>query len=211
MSKNIRKVVSGPQRNAERTKEELISAIGDVLAEDSYSSLSIAHVAKVSKKNPKLLYLYFQDLQGLISAFFQKKLKGESIADLSHAILNNLDHILLEDVMFYIEQQYTELLKDKEWQGLLHWSAGKSDKALQELVKQQNELLTLLRSVVNKTADKRLWKEETIDEIVLITAGLRYLAIYTKGTERPFFGLDLNDPVTQERLKVAVNRLVVRS
>ena len=64
-----RKVTDGPVRNKERTKENLISALGEILKKDGFSGLNISRVAEKAKVDRRLIYDYFGSLEGLVEEY----------------------------------------------------------------------------------------------------------------------------------------------
>ena len=64
-----RKVTDGPVRNKERTKANLVTALGKILKKDGFSGLSITRVADVAKVDRRLIYDYFGGLEGLVKEY----------------------------------------------------------------------------------------------------------------------------------------------
>ena len=68
-----RKVTDGPVRNKERTKSNLVAALGKILKKDGFSGLSISRVAEVAKVDRRLIYDYFGSLEGLVKEYLDTK------------------------------------------------------------------------------------------------------------------------------------------
>lgn len=68
-----RKITDGPVRNKERTKGNLITALGQILKRDGFFGLSISRVSEESKVDRRLIYDYFGGLEGLVREYLNSK------------------------------------------------------------------------------------------------------------------------------------------
>ncbi|WP_437920381.1 TetR/AcrR family transcriptional regulator [Sphingobacterium sp. LRF_L2] len=206
MEKKVRKIVEGPIRNKERTKEKLVATVGKIFAEYSYADLTISKVSEVSNLNPKLIYLYFGGLDGLVHTFLETKITAFDLSNqIGTAMLDKPKKILSEDVVFLLEKKFEELISDKEWQGMLHWSVVAKDKVLRKAIEDQQEKWLL---VLNALRDNKRANQDTLDELAILMAGIQFLSVRLRTEEIPFFGLDLNDAESQSRIKTSLERLV---
>jgi len=59
-----RKITDGPLRSKERTKDNLVVAVGKILKEDGFSGINVAKVAVLAKVDRILIYDYLVTWMG---------------------------------------------------------------------------------------------------------------------------------------------------
>lgn len=209
MDKKERKVVSGPIRDKERTKKKLIATIGEILTQDTYSELTISKIASVSKLNPKLIYLYFGGVEQLIQTYLEEQGLSTALSvKVALKILENPKQIVAEDIAFFLEKQFTELLEDTQWQGILHWALVAKNKSVKKLVDERNERLDSVAETFKKSKDPNLKDTGSAAEMALVVAGARYLSIRSKMGESSFLGLDMSNEDDQDRITRAIDKII---
>ncbi|WP_437920376.1 TetR/AcrR family transcriptional regulator [Sphingobacterium sp. LRF_L2] len=210
MTTKTRKAVNGEIRNKERTKEKLVASIGKILAEETYSNLQISRIPTASGFNPKLIYLYFGDLEKLISSYLQQKSTKETLPEkISTQIHQNATQTHAEDIAYLFEEEYKTLIEDRELSGLLHWALTSKNKELTPFTKKQKSIWEKALSNLSDSKDNKINREGAQEELLLILAGITYLAIRSKvSLSSPFMGLDMSDDNTQERIKKTIDRLI---
>lgn len=207
--KKPRKVVSGPIRDKEKTKRRLIATVGKVLQKYTYSGLTITNIAKESGLNPKLIYLYFGNLDGLIEAyilekdFWSTKLKTQ-IAELAES----QQPINAEDTNDLFQAQFDSFLKDKSMQRIIHWEMGVKNKLLRKIADDREE--------VGKNALDQLateFKDTGVDiqaTLAIILGGIYYLTLHGKNNGSTVGDIDINEDEGRERIEKTIERLIFR-
>ncbi len=212
MEKKQRKEVSGPIRDKERTKKKLIATIGKILAQDSYSGLTISNIASVAKLNPKLIYLYFGGIDQIIQAYLEERgLTTALSAKVALKILENPKDIVAEDIAFFLEKQFAELLEDKEWQGILHWGLVTKNRYVKKLVDERNARIDSVADTFKKSKDPKLKHAESAAEMAIVVAGARFLSIHSTIADGPFLGIDLSSEEGQDRISSAIDKIITAS
>lgn len=209
MEKKQRKEVSGPIRDKQRTKKKLIATIGKILAEYSYSELTISRIATVSNLNPKLIYLYFGGLDQIIRAYLEDR--GTATALSAKVALNILDHpndIVAEDIAFFLEKQFAELIEDKEWQAILHWGLITKNRYVKKLIDDRNARIDAIADTFKKSKDPNLQSEKSAAEMAIVAAGARFLSMRSKNDDSTFLGLDMTDENDRERISRAIDKII---
>jgi len=113
-----RKVVQGPIRDKEKTKQKLLNAVGKILKTKGYSGLMVSKIAAVAGFDKKLIYEYFGSTDKLIDEYIRsqdywsKFELGEDV-DLSDGGR--------EMSKLAILNQFENLKKNKELQKILVW------------------------------------------------------------------------------------------
>lgn len=68
-----RKVVQGPIRDKEKTKQKLLAAVGKILRVKGYSGLKVSKIAAVAGFDKKLIYEYFGSTDKLIDEYIKSQ------------------------------------------------------------------------------------------------------------------------------------------
>ena len=66
-----RKVVQGPIRDKERTKQKLLNAVGKILKTEGYLGLKVSKISAVAGFDKKLIYTYFGSTDMVVYKFIQ--------------------------------------------------------------------------------------------------------------------------------------------
>jgi AcrR family transcriptional regulator len=137
-----RKVVQGPIRDKEKTKQKLLAAVGKILRTKGYSGLKVSKIAAVAGFDKKLIYEYFGSTEKLIDEYIRSqdywsKMNQDNIhVDFSDggkelskvAILNQFEHIK----------------KNKELQKIILWGLSESKPILKKVADEREEMGEML-------------------------------------------------------------------
>ncbi|MFD2595551.1 TetR/AcrR family transcriptional regulator [Sphingobacterium griseoflavum] len=207
--KKPRKVVSGPIRDKEKTKRRLIATVGKVLQKYTYSGLTITNIAKESGLNPKLIYLYFGSLDGLIEEYILEKdfWSARSRTHLTD-LLEQPESIGPDAINEMMQLQFDAFLKDKSTQRIIHWEMGMKNKLLRKVADDREELSNQLLAHVDST-----FEGTDVDiraTMALILGGVYYLTLHAKNNGSTIAGIDINEDEGRERIEKAIERLIAR-
>lgn len=203
-----RKVTDGPVRNKERTKANLITALGKILKKDGFSGLSITRVAEEAKVDRRLIYDYFGGLEGMVKEYLNNndywKINPEDIGDMVEACKADSGKALAYSVL---ENQFDSLINNKEMRWIITWGLSEKLPILKELdLKRENIGDEVLSAVFDKhfhASDKNFRALYAI-----LMGGVYYLTLHAKMQENPFCGIDLQHPSGEEEIKKALRQFI---
>ncbi|MFD1768853.1 TetR/AcrR family transcriptional regulator [Sphingobacterium suaedae] len=207
--KKPRKVVSGPIRDKEKTKRRLVATVGKVLQKYTYSGLTITNIAKESGLNPKLIYLYFGSLDGLIEEYILEKdfWSAKSKTQLSE-LLENPSLIGPAETNEVFQVQFDSFLKDKSIQRIIHWEMGMKSKLLRKVADDREDVGNHLLNFLDPK-----FKGTGVDiraTLAIILGGIYYLTLHAKNNGSTIGGIDINEEEGRERIEKAIERLIYR-
>lgn len=207
--KKPRKVVSGPIRDKEKTKRRLIATVGKVLQKYTYSGLTITNIAKESGLNPKLIYLYFGSLDGLIEEYILEKdfWSAKSRTHLTE-LLEQPETIGSTAVNEVMQLQFDSFLKDKSIQRIIHWEMGMKNKLLRKVADDREDMSNQLLAHIDST-----FEGTDVDiraTLALVLGGIYYLTLHAKNNGSTIAGIDINEDEGRERIENAIERLISR-
>lgn len=207
--KKPRKVVAGPIRDKERTKRRLIATVGKVLQKYTYSGLTITNIAKESGLNPKLIYLYFDNLDGLIEAYILEKdfWSGKLRTQIAEFV-ENPKPINAEETNDLFQLQFDSFLKDKSMQRIIHWEMGVKNKLLRKIAEDREEVG---KNAVDLIAAQFEGTDVDIQAtLAIVLGGIYYLTLHAKNNGSTVGGIDINEDQGRERIEKVIQKMIYR-
>lgn len=203
-----RKVTDGPLKNKERTKANLITALGKILKTDGFSGLSVSKVAESAKVDRRLIYDYFDSLEGLVNEYLHKndywKINPEDIEAIVAANKVDSGKTLAYNVL---EDQFASLMNNDEMRRIITWGLSEKLPSLKELDLRRevtgNQLITDIIDNHFVQGDKNF---RAIYAILM--GGVYYLTLHAKMLENPFCGINLNEKSGENEIKNAIRQII---
>lgn len=203
-----RKVTDGPVRNKQRTKANIIAALGKILKKNGFSGLSISRIAGQAKVDRRLIYDYFGSLEGLVKEYLDAndywKINPENVGAIVEASRADSGKALAYNVL---EDQFDSLIKNEEMRRIITWGLSEKLPSLKELdLKRENIGDQVLGEVFDghfNNTDKNFRAMYAI-----LMGGVYYLTLHAKMQENPFCGIDLQQPSGQEEIKKALKQFI---
>lgn len=199
-----RKVVQGPIRDKEKTKQKLLNAVGKILKTKGYSGLMVSKIAAVAGFDKKLIYEYFGSTDKLIDEYIKSqdywsKFEPESDMDLSDGGK--------EMSKMAIINQFDSLKKNKELQKILVWEMSESRPVLKKLLDQREEVgEELFKNITDPHFGDK--SEDYRAITALLVAGCYHLNLYTGYNGSTFCGIDMKSEDGRQKIKKAIGDII---
>ncbi|MCT3834103.1 TetR/AcrR family transcriptional regulator [Elizabethkingia anophelis] len=201
-----RKVVDGPIRNKEKTKQKLLNAVGKILATKGYSELKVSKIATVAGLDKKLIYSYFGSTDKLIDEYIKSQDFWANVDD-QEIMASGFTDGGQEITTNMILQQYDTLAKNKEYQKIILWGISETRPSLRKLADDREAVGNpLLDQVVDP-----LFKEKSKEYramLAMLVAGAYYLNLHFAVNGSTFCGLDFNKEEDAKILKDAIATII---
>ncbi|MBW3521651.1 TetR/AcrR family transcriptional regulator [Chryseobacterium sp. LC2016-27] len=195
-----RKVVQGPIRDKEKTKQKLLNAVGKILKTKGYSGLMVSKIAAVAGFDKKLIYEYFGSTDKLIDEYIKsqdywsKFELGEDV-DLSDGGR--------EMSKLAILNQFENLKKNKELQKILVWEMSESRPILKKLLDQREEVgEELFKNITDPHFGDKAEEYRAITAILV--AGIYHLNLYTGHNGVTFCGIEMKTEEGRKKIEKAL-------
>lgn len=195
-----RKVVQGPIRDKEKTKQKLLNAVGKILKTKGYSGLMVSKIAAVAGFDKKLIYEYFGSTDKLIDEYIRsqdywsKFELGEDV-DLSDGGR--------EMSKLTILNQFENLKKNKELQKILVWEMSESRPILKKLLDQREEVgEELFKNITDPHFGDKAEEYRAITAILV--AGIYHLNLYTGHNGVTFCGIEMKTEEGRKKIEKAL-------
>jgi len=203
-----RKITEGPLRSKERTKNNLVKAVGKILKNDGFSGINVAKVASMAKVDRKLIYDYFGNLDGLIKYYLENhdywNIGPENINEIMANAKSDHGKMLAYSVM---EHQFDSLINNEEMRRIITWGISEKLPVLKELdLKRENTGDEVLKAIFDPHFKESGKNFRAMYGILM--AGVYYLTLHAKMLENPFCGIDVKKESGQQEIKKALSQLL---
>lgn len=199
-----RKVVQGPIRDKQKTKQKLLGAVGKILKTKGYSGLMVSKIAAVAGYDKKLIYEYFGSTDKLIDEYIRSQdywsnFNGETDLDLSDG-----GRQLSKNAMI---NQFENLKKNKELQKILIWELSESRSVLKKVM---DEREVIGEELFKNITDPHFGEDATRYRAItaLMIAGIYHLNLYTGYNGTTFCGIDLKTEAGRKEIEAAIEEMV---
>ncbi|PIF45550.1 AcrR family transcriptional regulator [Chryseobacterium sp. 52] len=200
-----RKVVQGPIRDKEKTKQKLLAAVGKILRVKGYSGLKVSKIAAVAGFDKKLIYEYFGSTDKLIDEYIRSqdywsRINQDSVeVDLSDGGKELCKKAVLN--------QFESFKKNKELQKIILWELSESKPILRKLVEQREEAgEVLFENIIDPYFGDQALRTRAI--MALLVSGAYYLNLYTGYNASKFCGVDLKSEEGRKAIEEAIVELI---
>ncbi|MDV3666062.1 TetR family transcriptional regulator [Elizabethkingia anophelis] len=201
-----RKVVDGPIRNKEKTKQKLLNAVGKILATKGYSELKVSKIATVAGLDKKLIYSYFGSTDKLIDEYIKSQNFWANVDD-QEIMASGFTDGGQEITTNMILQQYDTLAKNKEYQKIILWGISETRPSLRKLADDREAVGNpLLDQVVDPLFKEKSKEYRAI--LAMLVAGAYYLNLHFAVNGSTFCGLDFNKEEDAKILKDAIATII---
>ncbi|REC73413.1 TetR/AcrR family transcriptional regulator [Chryseobacterium elymi] len=196
-----RKVVQGPIRDKEKTKQKLLAAVGKILRVKGYSGLKVSKIAAVAGFDKKLIYEYFGSTDKLIDEYIKSQ---DYWSKFSPNIEEEVQIGKGKDALTQgILMQFESLKKNKELQKIILWELSESKPILRKLVEQREAVgADLFGNVTDPYFGEDAQRFRAI--IALIVSGAYYLNLYPAYNASEFCGLDMKTDAGRSEIEKAI-------
>ena len=200
-----RKVVQGPIRDKEKTKQKLLAAVGKILRTKGYSGLKVSKIAVVAGYDKKLIYEYFGSTDKLIDEYIKSQ-------DYWSKVNQNVVKVDTSDggkelSKMAILNQFENLKKNKELQKIILWGLSENRPILKKIADEREDAgEALFEKVLDPHFGDKATRTRAI--MALIVSGAYYLNLYTGHNANKFCGIDLKTEDGRKEIENAIVELV---
>lgn len=188
-------------RNKERSKQQLLDAVGSILVSKGFAALKVNDIAATAGLDKKLIYRYFGSKDNLVDEYIRS--------------LDFWSNVKKDDTGFdftdggreftkqMLQQQFDYTSDSKAFQKILLWGLYESRKSLKRVAddRETNGEILLTNITDPFFAEKsNLYRAVT----ALLISGIYYLNMYAGVNATTFCGIDLTTAEGKEEIKRAL-------
>jgi len=195
-----RKVVQGPIRDKEKTKQKLLNAVGKILKTKGYSGLMVSKIAAVAGFDKKLIYEYFGSTDKLIDEYIKSQDYWSRFEPDSNIDLSDGGKELCKSAIL---NQFENLKKNKELQKILVWEMSESRPILKKLLDQREEVgEELFKNITDPYFGDKAEDYRAITAILV--AGIYHLNLFTGHNGTTFCGIEMKTDEGRKKIEKAL-------
>ena len=192
-------------RDSEKTRQEILDAVGRVLARQGFRGVGINALAREAGVDKVLIYRYFGGLSELLAEYARKSGFWPSIGNLLGRPAGSFDS-LAEMVEALLQGHLRELRQRPVTQEIMRWELHARNDLTDELARHRElqglEIMDLLPKPEQDDPELDLPAMGAI-----LHAGLTYLVLRAK-TADVYMGIDLTDDGDWDRIDRALSSLL---
>lgn len=195
-----RKIVQGPRRDREKTKQKLLNAVGKIIKTKGYSGLLVSKIADVAGFDKKLIYEYFGSTENLIEEY----IKSQDYWSKIDVVLEDNGKDFVKNVL---KNQFDGIHKNKELQRIIVWELSESKPILKKLLEEREEVGERFFAHVT---DPHFGKSASTYRamVALMVGGIYHLNLFSEHNGSRFCGIDLNSTDGRKEISKAIETLV---
>jgi AcrR family transcriptional regulator len=197
------------KRDKEATKQKLIDAVSAIVLRDGFPAIGINSIAREAGVDKVLIYRYYGDLDGLLTAYVSQKDYFSNIKGVTAAfekIETREDVLRLSKAIFV--GQFRDILVNRELQEIALWEMSASNSVTAALARAREEqgmsILKEIRKVTGKT------DADVPAMAALILGGIYYIVLRSRSVD-VFNGIDLRSPRGWKRIEKSIEMLIDRA
>lgn len=191
-------------RDRERTAQQLIEALGRVLARDGFERCGVNAVAREAGLDKVLIYRYFSGMPGLLTAYAESNTFWPTVDEILGADRHTLTRPLGERLELILDALLDALRRRPETLAIMAWELTQRNPLTERLAKVREAWSQAL--IAASAFDVAAYGELGEDGIALtnlVVAGIQYLLLRAR-TVDDYGGLALNTDDGWRRIRRAI-------
>ncbi len=200
-----RKVVQGPIRDKEKTKQKLLAAVGKILRTKGYSGLKVSKIAAVAGFDKKLIYEYFGSTEKLIDEYIRSQDYWSKMNESGIEVDTSDGGKELSKIA--ILNQFEHVKRNKELQKIILWGLSESKPILKKVADDREEVGEMLfTNIIDPYFKEQSTRYRAI--AALLVSGSYYLNLYTGHNASKFCGIDLKTEEGRKEIQNAIAEII---
>ncbi len=192
-------------RNKERSKQQFLDAVGNILKTKGYRYLKVNEIAATAGLDKKLIYNYFGGVDQLLDEYIKTQ-------DFWSNVKNKNSEMEITDggkefTKQMLIEQFDFVAANKDLQKILIWRLTEERTSLRKLTEGQEKNGELLfKSITDPYFQDK--SEDFRAVAAILVSGMYYLNLYSEVNGSVFCGLDVKTNEGRSKIKNALKMLV---
>ncbi|WP_316823228.1 TetR/AcrR family transcriptional regulator [Pedobacter gandavensis] len=190
------------------TERKLIDAVGTIIKSKGYRALGVNEIAREAKVSKKLIYRYFENVEGLIETYVIEKDYW-----LSHkmTVPNDIENLhkkstLINTLSSLLEKQLEFFWNEEEMQKIILWEISERTDLLDSVCKVREEVGTELFEISDAHFKGSLVSLRGVS--ALLVSGIYYMVLHAKKNDSTICGLDINSADGRAEVQKSIRHII---
>lgn len=192
------------RRTTQQVKDDIIKAVGNVLAKHGVSKLGVEIVADEAGMDKAMLYRHYKDFNDILRAYLEQEDFWINFLD------KKLDQLNKDNLAPYVseilENQLNELLSNNKLQELLIWELVDKSQLMKDIAQKREDMAFGILKEIQTHFPHKIVSSYNI--LAIISAGIYYLALHKDISS--FCTINLNSKAHKEKLIADLSWLIER-
>lgn len=200
-----KKVTKPRERNKDKSKQQLLNAVGRLLRTKGYTALKVNDIAATAGLDKKLIYKYFGGTDQLVDAYLRSQDFWSNIS------IDNIPACLPDGGLALsrkmLTAQFDYVAQHKELQKILLWGLAEKRRSLKKLADDREASGEVLFSHITDPffgTDANSYRAI----MAILVSGIYYLNMYTHVNGQTFCGINLSTQEGKGDIKEALVKLM---
>lgn len=187
-------------KNKELTKEKLLNAVGEIIAEEGFEKVGVNAVSQKSGISKALIYRYFGSIENLIASYIFQRDYWINF----HIELKDRDEIATY-LKNMFRQQISQLRDEVVLKRLYRWELSANNPATEELrVKREQNGVFLINKISEMTRNPQ---KEVASMATILSASISYLILLEELTPT-YNGINLQSDEGWEQIAQGIDLII---
>ncbi len=195
-------------KNKEKSKDEFLNAVGEILKTKGFNALKINDIAKEANLDKKLIYNYFGGSDQLLDEYIQSRnYWGNVKHDKVNYQYNDGGKSFAKQVL---HQQFDYGFENKEFLKIILWQLSEERDSLKKMKKDMEANgEVLFNSITDDYFEENATKFRSIAAILV--SGIYYLNLFSDLNKSTFCGIDIESEEGKKSIKEAIDFILDKS
>lgn len=201
-----RKIHKGDVYDKERTKSQLISAVGTILIKEGFQNIRINRIEAISGLSKMLIYKYFSGLDGLIKAYLLQTDFWNKEKEQYESLFKDIAPLEKDTMTQLLKEGFEYLESNREMQKMVLWGISTQNKTIKNIADKREEF----GKTVFECSDL-IFKDTDIDfraVIGLMVSAIYYIVLHGKMLNSPICGVDPSTKEGRERFMTMIKKII---
>ncbi len=202
-----RKKHSGPIRDKERTMQELIETVGNILLTEGHQKLGVNHIERNSKVTKKVIYNHFSTVSNLLYSYLARADYWLKYRKCIPKLKNMNQKDQGKELSIDILKDFTdEFANNKELQKIAIWEISEKTDVVRKLNKERELVGSKLFEI-----SEPMFKHSSVDIhalFALVFAGISYLTLHSNGSGSTFCNIHYSSKEGRDRIVKKAIKLI---
>lgn len=193
-------------RDADRTKEDLLWATGEIMAGDGFRAINASRIAGQVNIHRKNISNNFGSLNGMLATYIKRKDYWNRAFERYVLPLGASDDDVREMFIELMQSNFEFFGSDREMQQVILWQISETNPLMQSVSEKREKSGAILLACTDRHFESSAIGFREI--MALLLGGIYYLVLHARFNKSTVCGIDINNERDRQRVLKAIRYLI---